>query len=137
MIETREEYGYAVERGYEPLIDARLPMTHALRVEVQKERFGKNDAEGNHRFYRFCLSRLPLICEECRRPIRSPSAYNVSHIISRGADARMAHDPRNVNILCEYCHERWEHSTTRVGMRILRKNKKRIEQLKREYNGAE
>ena len=137
MIETREEYGYAVERGYEPLIDARLPMTHALRVEVQKERFGKHEAEGTLRFYRVCLSRLPLICEACRRPIRSPSAYNVSHIISRGADARMAHDPRNVNILCEYCHERWEHSTTRVGMRILKKNQKCIEQLKREYNGAE
>ena len=45
MITTREEYDYVVSRGYEPLTDARFPMEHSLRVEIQKEKFGGSNAE--------------------------------------------------------------------------------------------
>lgn len=132
MIETREEYDYAVGRGYEPLIDERLPMSHALRVEIQREKFGKNNAEGNGKFYKFCLSHFPHICEECGCPIENPWAMNVSHILSRGAHQEIAHDPRNTNILCWRHHLEWENGN-RKSMRIYKKNEKTIEQLKQEY----
>lgn len=131
---TREEYDSFVKRGREPLIEKAFHLDIDLRREIQKEKFGGNDASGNQKFYQFCILHKLLVCEECGRAITSPTATNVSHIISRGADARMAHDPRNVNILCPRCHSLWEHATTRKGMRILNKNNKTIELLKREYN---
>ena len=134
MITTREEYDYVVSRGYEPLIDARFPMEHSLRVEIQKEKFGGNNAEGNAKFYKWCLAHKPNICEECGKPIRYASATNVSHILTRGSHPECAHDPRNANILCFECHSRWEHTTTRKGMNICHKNEKTIEMLKKEYN---
>jgi len=135
-ISTREEYEYCVKRGYEPLCEDeyRFPMPHFLRVEIQKEKFGGNNAEGNQKFYKFCLLHKPLYCEECGKPITHPSAINVSHILTRGAHPEMAHDCRNVNILCPEHHEKWEHATTRRNMRIYEKNQKKIEQLKKEYN---
>ena len=134
MITTREEYDYVVSRGYEPLIDARFPMEHSLRVEIQKEKFGGNNAEGNAKFYKWCIEHKPNICEECGKPIRYASATNVSHILTRGSHPECAHDPRNANILCFECHSRWEHTTTRKGMNICHKNEKTIEILKKEYN---
>lgn len=134
IIETREEYDYAVRRGYEPLADSRFKISHPLRVEIQRERFGRNDAEGNQKFYSFCLKRKSLVCEECGKPIRSPSAINVSHILTKGAHPEMSHDIRNINILCPEHHEQWEHATTRKGMRIFEKNQIVIENLKNDYN---
>ena len=134
MITTREEYDYAVSRGYEPLLDARIPMSIELRKEVQREKFGKNSVENNSKFYRWCLEHKPNICEECGKPIRYASATNVSHILTRGAFPEMAYDCRNTNILGFECHSRWEHTTTRKGMNICHKNEKTIEMLKKEYN---
>lgn len=134
-IDTREEYDYLVGRGYEPLVDEWFEIDHNLRVELQREKFGKNDAEGNQKFYKFCLHHYAHYCRECGRPINNPSAYNVSHIISRAADARMSHDPRNVYILCPECHNRYEHITTRRDMRIFDRAEERKEKLKHEYNG--
>lgn len=135
MIETREEYDYVVKRGYEPLVDDRFPMEHRLRVEIQREKFGKNNAEGNRKFYKFCLLHYPHICENCGKPIENPWAMNVSHILSRGSHPEMAFDPRNVNILCAGCHAAWEHATTRYHLRMwfVEKNERTIEQLKQEY----
>lgn len=133
ILSSREEYDYCVLRGYEPLCDERFPLEHQLRRELQGEKFGKNNAVGNQKFYEWCLEHKPLFCEECGKPIRNPSAVNVSHILSRGAHPEMAHDPRNMNILCAEHHAKWEHSTTRKGMRIETKNLKIIEQLKNEY----
>lgn len=134
MITTREEYEYAVSRGYEPLLDARLPMDIHLREEIQRGLFGKNTMEDNAKFYRWCIEHKPNICEECGRPIRHIGAINVSHILSRGSHPECAHDPRNVNILCAEHHSQWEHSTTRKGMIINAKNERTIELLKKEYN---
>ena len=135
-IDTRELYDYAVKRGYEPLVDERFLVEHNLRVELQRERFGGNDAEGNEKFYKFCLKHYPMVCYECGCPIRHPWSINVSHILSRGAFPEMAHDPRNVYILCAEHHEQYEHKTTRRYMRIFARSEERIKQLKREYNGA-
>ncbi len=133
MITTREEYDYVVSRGYEPLMDARFPMDIHLRVEIQKEKFGGNNAEGNAKFYKWCLEHKPNICEECGKPIRYASATNVSHILTRGSHPECAHDPRNVNILCFNCHSTWENGNRR-SMLIYNRNEKTIEMLKKEYN---
>lgn len=135
-IETREEYDYCVKRGYEPLVDERFPMSHELRREIQREKFGKNTMEDNQKFYKFCLHHLPLVCKECGRPILYPSATNVSHILSRGSHPEMAHDPRNVYILCAEHHEQYEHKPTRRRMRIFDMSEERIQMLKQEYNGV-
>lgn len=132
MITTRDEYEYAKGRGYEPLIDERLPMDINIRKEIQKERFGKNNAEGNRKFYRFCIENSSHFCEECGKFIPCPSAVNVSHILTRGAHPEKAHDPRNVNILCYECHARWENGD-RQNMKIYEKNQKIIEKLREEY----
>lgn len=133
-IETREEYDYVAKKGlFEPLVDDRFEIDHNVRTEIQKEKFGGNDAEGNEKFYKFCIYHLPMVCQECGKPIRNPSAINVSHILTRGAHPAMAHDPRNVNILCPEHHSMWEHATTRKTMRIYDRNNERIELLKQEY----
>lgn len=133
MITTREEYDYCVSRGFEPLVDERFPMENSLRVQIQREKFGKNNAEGNEKFYKFCLRYLPLVCKNCGKTIRNPSAFNVSHILSRGSHPEMSHDCRNVYILCPECHEMYEQKTTRRSMNIFDKSEKRIELLKQEY----
>lgn len=134
LLTTDEEYLYAQKRGYEPLIDERLPMSHELRISVQKRLFGKNNAEGNARFYKWVIEHKPHICEECGKPLYWPSALNVSHILTRGAHPEMAHDPRNTNMLCISCHNLWEHAPTRKGMKIKEKNDVTIKKLKKEYN---
>lgn len=134
-IDTRAEYDYCVARGYEPLIDRRFKMDIRLRVSVQRELFGDGHSTAeNEKFYRWCWEHKLHICEECMRPLREYSATYVSHILTRAAHPEMAHDCRNINILCFNCHNRWEHANTRFGMRIELNNQRIIEGLKREYN---
>ena len=108
-----------------------------LRRRIQKEKFGKNDDEGNAKFYHYCLTHFPMVCENCGKPIRYPWATNVSHILTRGAHPEMAHDPRNISILCAQCHELYEHSTTRDQLRMwyVEKTERVKEMLKKEYQG--
>lgn len=132
LIETRHEYDYCISRGIEPLADARFELPIALRKSIQKEKFGGNNAQGNEKFYKFCIRHLPHQCEECLKPIEHPTAVNVSHILSRGAHPEMAHDIRNVNFLCFEHHAKWENGD-RKSMRIWAKNERTIEKLKHEY----
>lgn len=135
VIDTRELYDYARKRGYEPLIDRRFVVKHNLRVSIQQELFGKGHTpEENERFYRWCWEHRPHICEECMKPLKEYSASFVSHILTRGAHPEMAHDPRNINILCLDHHNTWENGY-RQGMRIYVGNMKRIADLKKEYEG--
>lgn len=135
-ITIREAYDALLKRGIDALCDERYHLEIGLRREIQRERFGGNNAEGNEKFYRYCLQHKPLVCEHCGKPIRHPSAYNVSHIFTRGAHPEMAFDCRNTNILCPECHEMWEHSTTRYRMNLwfLEKNARIMQTLKKEYN---
>lgn len=136
-IETREEYDYCKSRGYEPLLDRRFAMEISLRVDIQRELFGRGHTPAeNERFYRWCWEHLPHQCEETMRPIRYYSAMHVSHILTRGAHPDMAHDPRNVNILTFEMHNRWENGDRR-NMRIYAGNLRRAEQLKKEYQDYE
>lgn len=132
-IDTRQEYDYAVSRGYEPLLDARFDLDIRLRVSIQRQLFGTGHTpQENERFYRWCWEHLPHRCEETLRPLYHYSAVHVSHILTRGAHPEMAHDPRNVNILCLEAHNEWENGR-RKGMRIWPSNQLRIEQLRKEY----
>lgn len=136
VIDTRELYDYARQRGYEPLIDRRFSLDINLRVSIQRELFGTgHTTEENERFYRFCWEHYPHRCEECMRPLRQYSATYVSHILTRGAHPELAHDCRNVNILCFSHHSVWENGD-RQNMRIYRINQLTIEMLKNEYRKA-
>lgn len=139
LITTREEYDLVTSRGYEPLIDERFfVLEHGLRVALQREIFGHsltsrgNIMQANERFFRWVWAHKPHICEETMRPLREYSAVYCSHILTRGAYPEMAHDPRNINILCFEAHNRWENGD-RHRMRIYAKNQVTIEKLKQEY----
>ena len=139
LLPDKFSYDFAVRRGCEPLIDSRFKLPIKLRVEIQKELFGKciigrgNIPQANDRFYRWVFSRKGGICEETGQPIHSYAAVHVSHIYSRGAHPEMAHDPRNTNILIVEKHTQWENERKRKGMKIYRKNIEIMELLKNEY----
>lgn len=127
------EYDYLVKRGHEPLLDERIvTMTNRLRREIQKRLFGTDRTKANAKFYKWVWDHKPHRCEECMRPLEKYSAVFVSHILTRGAFPEMAHDPRNVNILCFEHHNQWENGN-RKAMRIYEKNQETIERLKKEY----
>lgn len=132
-IDTREMYDLYRKNGIEPLTDRRFPLDVRLRVSIQREKFGRGHTpEENERFYRWCWEHKPHICEECMKPLRDYSAVYVSHILTRGAHPEMAHDPRNVNILCFRHHNQWENGV-RSNMRIYRGNLFTISDLKNDY----
>lgn len=137
-ITNREDYDALLKRGIDCLYDKRYHLEIGLRREIQREKFGKNDDEGNAKFYAYCIKHFPNVCENCGKPIPHPWATNVSHILSRGSHPEMAHDPRNVNILCWECHELWEHKTTRNKLNpwFVEKNERTIQVLKQEYNNG-
>lgn len=133
LIDTRPAYDYCVAHSFEPLIDPRFPMDIALRVSVQRELFGTGHSpEENEKFFRWCWEHYPHICEETMRPLWHYSAVHISHILTRGAHPEMAHDPRNVNILCLEAHNQWENGK-RENMRIFVRNQRTIQELKNEY----
>lgn len=133
LLNERWEYDIVTTRGFQPLVDTKnFRMNINLRVEIQKEMFGGNNMQDNEKFFRWVWKHKPHICEETLRPLRNYSAVYCSHILTRGAYPEMAHDPRNINILCFEMHNRWENGD-RANMRIYHKNLQTIETLKREY----
>lgn len=133
LIDTRECYEFARLHGLEPLIDRRFALEINLRVSIQRELFGTGHTpEENEKFYRWCWEHYRHQCAETMRPLYNYSAVYISHILTRGAHPEMAHDPRNVNILCFEAHNRWENGD-RESMRIYQANLLTIEQLKKEY----
>lgn len=139
-ITERWEYNKAVERGFAPLLDDKIfTIDIRLRVQLQREIFGhctigRGDIpRANERFFRWVWAHKTHYCEETMRPLPNYSATYCSHILTRGAHPEMAHDPRNINILCAEMHDKWENGD-RKAMRIYDKNQRLIEQLKAEYN---
>lgn len=139
-IETLEEYFIVRNRGIEPLFHYNeLELDHDLRIELQNKMFsnylfGEEDIQAaNNRFFRFVWDHKSHYCEECLKPLGDQfAAIYCSHILSRGAYPDMAHDPRNINLLCPACHAEWENGT-RSKMLIYPRNKKTIKKLKEEY----
>lgn len=139
-IETVAEFDYCIERGHNPLVDyLHFEVVPSLRIELQRLYFGHSNlgkgdvVRGNQRFYEFMWEVKPHICEECMKPLPGYSSVFISHILSRGGHSEMAHDCRNVNILCFKCHSQWE-TGRRVKMRIYERNMLIIERLKRDYS---
>lgn len=133
-IDTREGYDFARARGYEPLVDRRFRLEIGLRVAIQQELFGKGHTpEENEKFYRWCWEHKLHVCEECMKPLHQYSAVHISHILSRKEFPQGHFDPRNVNILCFNCHNRWEYRNTRHGMRIEPHNDLVIAELREDY----
>ena len=110
-----------------------------LREQIQKEMFGRcvigrgDIPQANERFFRWIWDHKPHYCEECMKPLRTYSAVYCSHILSRGAHPEMAHDPRNINILCFDHHNQWENGD-RKRMRIYPGNQMIIKELENDYN---
>ncbi len=140
IITERFEYDYIVSRGFEPLIDTRhFRMDVRLRIELQREKFGhcvfgrgEDIAAANARFFKWVWEHKRHCCEECMKPLYRFSATNCSHILTRGAHPEMAHDPRNINILCYDCHAKWENGK-RDQMRIFPANQLTIQELRNDY----
>lgn len=113
-----------------------------LRVEIQRELFGHcvfgrgNIPQANERFFRWVWEHKPHRCEECLKPLRNYSAVYCSHILTRGAFPEMAHDARNINILCFEHHSCWENGD-KTKMRIYSGNMRMIELMKNEYANLE
>lgn len=134
-ISTNSEYNYCINRGYQPLVDPLFVLSHELRVGLQNKLFEDGCIPAsNSKFYHFMWENRPHHCEECLKPLHSYSAAFISHILSRGAHPAMAHDPRNVNILCFFHHTEWENGN-RTGMRIYNGNMRIIDVLLNEYKG--
>lgn len=110
-----------------------------LREQIQKEMYGRcvigrgDIPQANERFFRWIWDHKPHYCEECMKPLRTYSAVYCSHILSRGAHPEMAHDPRNINILCFDHHNQWENGD-RKRMRIYPGNQRVIKELEKDYN---
>lgn len=140
VIKDREEYNYVTDRGFCPLLDYKnFKIDINLRIEIQREMFGRcvigrgKIPQANERFFRWVWAHKPHRCEETMRPLREYSAAYCSHILTRGAHPEMAHDPRNINILCYEMHNLWENGK-RENMRIYAGNVFVIDMLKKEYN---
>lgn len=140
VLQSVEEYEYAVSRGYQPLQDWKKFTLHVpLRIDLQRALFGKshiskgNVVEANQRFYYWCWDNNPHFCEECAHPLHDYSSVYVSHILSRGAHPESAHDPRNKNMLCPGHHRQWENEQARKQMKIYKSNLFIIEILKKDY----
>lgn len=138
-ISDADEYRYAVSRGYQPLQDwKKFKLPVQLRIDIQREQFGKSYlskgdvVQANQRFYYWCWEHKSNYCEECAKPLHNYSSVFISHILTRGARPEIAHDPRNVNILCYKHHEQWETGKRQL-MRIYKTNLFIIELLKTDY----
>lgn len=129
-ITSMDEYKLCKSRGFEPLLDARFDLKIKLRIRLQHQLFGS--LFEHEAFYRWVWARKRHICEETMRPLEQYSAAYISHILTKGAHPEMAHDPRNINILCYEAHNQWEFGD-RQKMRIFESNRLIIEKLKNEY----
>ena len=132
-ITEKYEYDYVLKEGFRPLIDVRFNLDIQLRVEIQNELFGKKSPKNHRKFYIWCWdNKSNHHCENCGAYLKDYNATNVSHIISKGANPYMMYDPRNVNILCFWCHDLWENGL-RQKLKIFGQNKAVEAILKTEY----
>jgi len=121
-ISTFEELDLCLKHGINPLFWNRfIKLEISFRIEVQNQLFGKSElgkgdtVRSNDKFYHYCFENSSLHCENCGQKVYKLrniegcySAIYISHILSRGSNAHLAHDPRNQNFLCPKCHAKWE-----------------------------
>lgn len=138
-ITERFEYDLCIERGFNPLLDINhFSIDIQLRIKIQNELFGKaiigkkDVLISNERFFRWVWDNKAHICEETMKKLSDYSAVYCSHILTRGAFPEIAHDPRNINILCFDSHNKWENGN-RTQMRIYPNNLRIINIIKNDY----
>lgn len=133
-ISSRFEYDFYMKHGFLPLKDWRkFSIENSLRVNIQKELFGSASFQTeNQKYYKWVWANSKHFCEETGQPLHYYSAVHISHIITKGADRRMATDPRNVNLLTYQMHTKWEIGN-RKEMNIYNTNKLIINILKKDY----
>lgn len=141
-IENISEFNYIKRSGINPLLFYdNIDIDIKLRIQEQQKLFGyailgeKEVIKANQYFYKYAWDNKPHICEECGIELYYYSATYISHILTRGSHPEIAHDIRNVNILCKRHHDKWEFGK-RSKMRIYKKNKLIISILKNEYSYA-
>ena len=146
ILNSKSEYAYCLSKGVNPLFwHPNIKLDVRLRISLQNELFGKSELgkgkvlKANDKYYHYCFNNSLLACENCgtsffvnRNIDTAYSADKVSHILSRGSRADLAHDPRNHNMLCFECHQQWE-SPQNKGMLIYMDNQIVIEELKKDY----
>lgn len=119
------EYNACLSRGYDPLLIEQLPMDLNFRIQVQKKTFGNcilgmgKIPKANQKYYLYVWENKKHICENCMKPLYSYSASFISHILTKAAFPELAHDPRNSNILCRICHNKWEFGTENEKAKML------------------
>lgn len=92
-------------------------------------------------FYLECFNKSNHKCEECSEKLprlfriekRIVARWRYSHIIAKSIAPDLRHNIYNINILCSYCHERWENGD-KTEMKIFNKNLKRFPQYLEKYN---
>lgn len=131
-LESREEVDLVRDRGHEPLMLFEVfLLSPLLREELIREIFPRYSTANNARFYRWYWDNYPgeHRCEECSAYLSAYSAHYVSHILPRGAYPHFAYDPRNINLLCAGCHDKWGAPDRRKGMKIYKPNQDQIQIL--------
>lgn len=74
-------------------------------------------------------------CENCGDDIQNPTGRNVSHIIAKGSNPSLYHDPINHYILCRDCESEWTDGD-RTKMNIYQDSQERRMKLLREHYGV-
>ena len=75
-------------------------------------------------------------CVVCHAVILHPAPWNFSHLLPKGSYRSMRLDPRNIQIKCAACHDRW-HQYGAAGLRYSFQWRKVIalhDELKTEYH---
>ena len=145
MLSSVYEYELCLKHGINPLFWHRhIKLVPTLRIQLQNKIFGKSElgkgnvVQANDKYYHYCWDHGLMVCEECGRPLYAMRHYDcysatyISHILTRGSNPNMAHDPRNHNILCKKHHDQWETGERR-GMIIYPDNQVVIRELKKDY----
>lgn len=146
-ISSYEELDLCLKHGINPLFWHRfVKLEIHFRVEVQNNLFGKSElgksdiVKANDKYYHYCYQNSNLHCENCGQKIYKLrniegcySAIYISHILTRGSNPHLAHDPRNHNFLCPKCHEKWENGN-KSDMLIYLDNQIVIKELKQDYS---
>ncbi len=139
-IDTKDQYDFILSKGFQPLFDWKhFILDIHLRVEIQRYLFGKsyfgrgNIKEANQRFYEWNWKYKAHYCQETIQTLHNYHSVHISHINGRGAHPEMANDPRNVNILNYFSHQKWEDEKRRKGMRIYDYNIIIIKMLQEDY----
>lgn len=134
-ITEAEEIEYAISRGVNPFFSDLFTIDKELRRDWLKAMFPKNTEKNNIRFYKWVWEgKNQHYCSECGIPLERYNSAYISHRWSRGAHPEMAFEPRNTDILCMRCHNKFESPITRKDMKIYPRVAREMEELRKEYN---